>query len=325
MTLRVDMFDIHKKRLGFITEDYKKLVVNYQFRGSLFIFKSDEKEIPNFEKENKIESEKLNGKIVYHYRPKEKEFDFIFVQGKKDFIHLYEIFLVIAFGLGENIVLDFFLENFPYYPTTHYLNIREEGPEWIRFRIDLVTNPESFIACGLNLIKDSKSYFHELIPILLEINALAFNDIVFATEYGILERLSSKIRKSGIIYAEKTKEYKELKKFSGEILDVLSKKYKNVDSKSLRKKLKFDTLNYKSVTKEKIYDFLDSFNNQNIRNAKENVTTWNEMRINTLVHGCYGSRLAYFKKHIDLAKKLHRLLLTILSEEFWNELYGRKG
>jgi hypothetical protein len=319
MTLRIDMFDINKKRVGVITEDYKKLTVNFQFRSGVLLLPSEKKSI--VKKNTTIMSRDLGGKIKFRYDLEEKEFIFKFEQKKKDLNYLYKIFLVLAFGIGENISLTYFLKDFPYYPTTRYFNIVNHAPEWIRFRKELVTNPEPFILNGLNLLADDESFFQELIPILIEINALSLSDVVFAAEYGILEHLASRIRKRGNIFRKDSEEYGDLKKFQEEILDNLSHNFSRINNEPLQKKFALSTLNNKYVTKEKIYEFLDSFDNGRISKAKEHVTTWNKMRNKTLVHGCYGSRVKFFSQNKSLARELHDVLIAILAEEYWNRLY----
>lgn len=282
-----DLFDKRKRRAAFISEDYKCLIINYEFRSGA---------IP-FNKEKVIEKEHdcFGGRVGIRLT-NNKEFIFELELKEPDLDLLYDISLVAAYIFGKNLHLQYYAKNFPYYPTDEYFNLGSYSPVSPRFLKDFIENPEEVLSKIITRLKDKESYFNKFLPSLLSVNAFPYPDIIFIVELGLLEKEASKSIKGveSKIFSENSKEFKELKKFLGDINKKLRNEYPNIDKEALRNKLSIKNINEKGVTKEKMKVFLSSFSRKDINECSEYVGNWWEMRNGIIVHGTTSEGLNIF-------------------------------
>ncbi|MHA1371611.1 MAG: hypothetical protein ACTSRA_18075 [Promethearchaeota archaeon] len=304
-----DLFDKYKTRAAFISEDYKWLIINYEFRSGAI----------SFNKERVIEKEYdcFGGKAGIKLS-NNKEFIFELELKEPDLNFLYKVSLAVAYIVGKDLHLRYYYENFPYYPTDRYFNMNTFSPVSKQLFKNFIENPEEILSKIITRIENRNSYFNKFLPTLLNVNTFSYPDIVFIIELGLLEKEASKNIK-GIeskVFVRNSKEFKELESFLSDINKKLKNEYPNIDKEVLRNKLSIENINKKGVTKEKMKTFLSSFSREDISECSEYVGTWWEMRNGIIVHGTTSEGLKIFNKNKHLADRLHRLLVDFLMLEY---------
>jgi len=304
-----DLFDKHRTRTAFISEDYKRLIINYEFRSGAIPF--------NKEKVMEKEHDCFGGRASIRLT-NNKEFIFELELKEPDLNLLYRVSLIVAYIFGKNLHLQYYAENFPYYTTDRYFNLNSHSPVSQRLLKDFIKNPEEILSKIVTHIEDKGSYFNKFLPTLLHVNAFSYPDIVFIIELGLLEREASKSIKGveSKIFSENSKEFKELKSFLDDINEKLKNEYPSINNRALKNKLSVKNINEKGVTKEKMKAFLSSFSREDINECSEYVGTWWEMRKGIIVHGTTSEGLKVFDKNKHLVDRLHRLLIDFLKLEY---------
>jgi len=304
-----DLFNKHKKRFAFISENYKQLIVNYEFCSGVIPFNKEEcieKEYLCFEGEISIKLTN-NKEFIFELELKQPNLDF-----------LYKIVLAIAYIFGKNLHLQYYFKNFPYYPIDEYFNLNSHSPISSQLFKDFIKNPKEVLSKIITRIEDKDSYFNKFLPTLLKVNAFSYSDIVFIVELGLLEKEASKKVKGieGKIFNKNSKEFKDFKTFLDDINKKLKKEYPNINNAVLRNKLSIQNINDMGVTKEKIKAFLSSFSREDINECSKYVRAWWEMRKGIIVHGTTNEGFKIFNKNKCLVDRLHRLLVDFLKLEY---------
>lgn len=304
-----DLYDKTKKRVAFISEDYKCLIIDYEFRSGAIPF-SKKKVI---EKEHDCFGGRVGIRLTNN-----KEFILNLELKKPDLDFLYKVSLAIAYIVGKNLHLQYYYKNFPYYPWDHYFNLNTSSPVSKQLFKGLIENPEKILSEIINRLKDKESYFNKFLQTLLNVNAFPYPDIIFIIELGLLEKEASKKIKyiESKIFSENSEEFEKLTKFLGDINKKLKNEYPNIDKEALRNKLSIKNINEKGVTKEKMKKFLSSFSQKVINECSKYVGTWWEMRNKIIVHGTTSEGHKIFEENKQLADKLHRLLVNFLMLEY---------
>ena len=312
-----NLFDKTKKRFAYIPEDYKSLVVHYDFSVSAIFF-NKEKVI---KKEFKCFDGILNIELVNN-----KKIIFKFKTGEENLHFLYKIILALAFIFGKNLHLQYYAKNFSYYPLDQYFNLNTHSPVSSKILRDLMENPEKVLRRIINFIEDEESYFNKFFPTLVKVNVFSYQEIIFAVEFGILEKEASKkvAKIEGKIFNSDSDNFKELNCFLDEVKKILTNKYPNIDGDMLKGKLSIEQINIKGTTKEKIKKFLSSFNNKNISECSKYVDTWWNIRNGIIVHGTTNEGLKLFNENNHLVSRLHELLVYFLLLEYNDNLLKLK-
>ncbi len=310
-----NLFDLHKIRRAKISDDYKQLVVFYELQK------------PTGLKKNKIKKRMnsiiLDCDIFIEYKYKEKKLFIKITHDKSNLNKLYQIFLVIAYLLGNEIELYFKYKNFPYYDIPHNFNF---GNYHFCFSNNkrLILEPRKTIEKGYKLLQNNNSFFQKIAPFMLNINTISYSDVRFFAEFSLLEFLATKSKASGLIFQKKD-DKKELKKLSKQVLDfILKQKFKILKNKMFEEKLKNvlipTKLNEKGYAKDKITSFISKFDSSKIKSYGKYVKEWNHLRSSKgLAHGNVLKRdFQRMPKDQALEKKLHQLLSLIVYEEFSN-------
>lgn len=224
---------------------------------------------------------------------------------------LYKIALVIAYILGGNITIQFYYKCFPYYTSDRHLNLHDKFSEsFVAKRF--LRDPQHTIEALIRLLEKEDSHFRMLAPAIMQINAMPMQDLIFVAEYGLLQSLSNNFKSAAMIFDPKGEALKSLEKFSAEVLSLLSSKFPEINLPAVKNKLSVSSLNSKGTTKEKIASFLQSFDDQLVKNSVEYLDPWNKLRNSSVVtHGVLSNNFTD-SKSIDLCDKLHTLLLRIV-------------
>jgi hypothetical protein len=309
MTRVNNLYNLPKKRVAKISDDYKKLFLLYEVKNITGLKK---------DKVNKeIFSEALNCKIILDYE--NREINLKLKKKEADLDNLYQIFLVIAFLLGEEVKLLYKYENLPYFDVPHDFNFGGYPFDFIN-RKRLILDTEDILVKGFNLLQNENSIFSKLLPSMLSINSIRYSGVRFFAEYSILEYLSSN---------ENTNGKDQLKEFSKELKQIISKSLDNFEkikdneflNKKLEDKTKFSYLNNKGRSfndKEKMISYIEGFDSERISSKKEYVEDWYELRNKRgLAHGhIFKEKTKKEERDRKLMKKLHESLAQIIYKEF---------
>lgn len=308
-----NLCDKYKKREAIISEDYLFLEIHYDFGLNAIAF-NKEKVIEN-------EYDCCGGKISIKLSDN-KEFDIEFRIKEPDLKFLYQIVLSVSYILGKTVHLQYYAKNFPYYPIEHTLNMDTFSPVRSSFLKMLMYKPNEILSTELKLLNDDSSYFHDLVPAILQTNASNFIEFPFTTEFGLLQKIARNSKKiPGKIYNDETDELKLLNEFCSEINQLLATKYARIKISPIEKKITLKRLNEKSSTKEQIKEFINSFENQRIKEYCRYVDEWNQIRSHetTIAHGGNGAFVNDPNKR-RIVRELHNLLLDIIEMELIAEL-----
>ena len=309
-----NLFDLNKKRVAQISEDYKKLFVWYELKKPIGL-KKDTAKI-------KTSSSFLKCKIEIDFN---KNILFIKIeQDESDLNKLYRIFIVISYLLGSEITLFYIYKNFPYYNIPHYFNFGNYPFCFVNNR-KLILEPKKVIENGYKLLCDRNTSFSRLVPFMLNINTISYSDVRFFAEFSLLEFLARKSSTSVIFNQKEDK--KQLKKFSKEILDYIDNKILEDELEILqdgilinkiKKVLSAEDLNQKGNTKDKIISYIENFSSKDMQSYGEYVKDWNELRSKKgLAHGnILKSKSKREEKDELLKEKLHKFLSLIIYKEF---------
>ncbi|MCB9815840.1 hypothetical protein H6786_00455 [Candidatus Nomurabacteria bacterium] len=309
-----NLYDKHKIRGAFITEDNKKLIVNFEFSNK----------VVSFNKGQLIETtETLERAEVKTVLEKDKYFVCVVSTPEADLDFLYKISLAIAYVVGQNFELQYYFKEFPYYPTSHHWNIDSCNPISRRLFEDLLRSPSNTIRFLLSLLRDDATAFSQLVPTMLVVNAYNHSEVSFITEFGLLQKLSKRHDADSKLFTAEN-DLDKLSQFSNTILETLQLDYTDINIPALEKKLSTESLNSKTATNEKIVSYLNSFDKERIKSCAEYVPQWNKLRSSALV--THGGRPINVKDADKRGKmhKLHELLLDIVSLEV-NAKYGDAG
>ncbi len=300
-----DLYDKHKVRGGLISEDYRKLIINFEFRN---------KPIP-FNKENLIEAQESFDKgSIQTCLHEGKYFECVVDIDNEDLNHLFHTALIVAYILGQNFKLHYYYKNFPYYTTERYWNLDAPSPINKNLFSDLLYKPAQTVSFLLKLLLDKTSVFSQLTPALLEVNAYSHSEVSFVAEFGLLQKLANTYDTETTLFPDKQSK-KLLESFSKDIQKLLKECYPNLDSTLLSKKLSAEHLNTRGGTKDKIISYLNSHNDDRIKEYVQYVTEWNKMRSSALVtHG--GSPIdVHNREKKAVMKELHELLLDLIQKD----------
>ena len=309
-----NLYDLHKIREAIIEENNKVLAVNYEMGSALL--SSKKKEVVSQKRSFNLNC--FGGEVFIDF--KSSKLNLIVCLDEPDKNKLYQIFLVIAYLLGDNIVLKHSYEEFPFYPIPKGYNMGGYPFAFVN-RERLLLDPVKFIGRGVKLINDPESFFSKILVTLLQINNLDLFDIRFFGEFVLLEYLSRKCQVGGtILDAESNAVACEQLNF---ILDGLAQKIDKEPSlegwqkEALKKKFLFKCVNSKGALKEKINVFIDSLGEE-FEDFKQYVGQWNFLRNRKgIAHGALmSSKNKLDEKDFFLMKKLHELLCGILYKEF---------
>ncbi len=306
-----DLYDRHKIRTAFISEEYDYFNFVFEFRGSALSFNRErliEKNELFFGGELKIFLEN-NSKLTVQIKLKESNLTL-----------LYRTALVLSYIVGKNVTLDYFYKNFTYYTTEHHFNLHASSPVSNDLLHRLLKNPADTIKNLIDLLIDETSYFNKLAVGMMQMNAFSYPESVFVYEFGLLQGLAKHNKVAGILFTKKDnpKELKSLEHFSAEVTDLLENKYPEI-AQSLRKKVNSATLNARGITKEQVSLFLQQFDSPWIRECEKSIDTWNTLRSKTTTaHG--GLIDITDQTFTESSKKLHELLLRIMSDEVYKRI-----
>jgi len=308
-----NLFDLHKNRTARISEDYTELVVLYELRKPTGLRESVIKD--------KLKSKFLDCNVETYY---EKNKLIIKIKQKKsDLNKLYQIFLVIAYLLGNEITLFYLYKNFPYYYIPHYFNFGGYPFCFVNNK-RLILEAKKVIEGGYKLLHKRDSIFPKLVPFMLNINTVQYSDVRFFAEFSSLEFLASEPKVSGVIFKSKVKR-KELKQFSEDALSCVNERlnnFKKINKSVLKNKIEqfftAERLNEKGVTKDKITDYIRNLKSEHLRSYRQHVKGWNVLRSKRgLAHGnILKAKSKKEERDRLLEDKLHEFLSEIVYEEF---------
>lgn len=308
-----NLFDLHKNRFARISEDYTELIVLYELRKPTGLKESIVKD--------KFKSRFLDCDIETHYE--KNELVIKIKQEKPDLTKLYQIFLVIAYLLGNEITLLYLYKNFPYYYIPHYFNFGSY-PFCFVNNEKLILETRKVIESGYKLLHKKDSVFPRLVPFMLGINTISPSEVRFFAEFSALEFLAGETKISGVIFKSK-EEKMELKQFGNEALNCVNKRlsnFKKIDNSVLKNKIEQfftpEQLNRRGTTKDKITDYIGNFNSKHLKSYCQYVKNWNDLRNKRgLAHGnILKTKSERDQKDRLLEDKLHEFLSEMVYEEF---------
>jgi hypothetical protein len=300
-----DLNDKHKVRGGLITKDYQKLIINFEFRSKPVAF--------NKEALIEIRESLGNGEIKTHLRDG-KYFECVVTTDNENLNYLYHIALIIAYILGQNFKLHYYYKNFPYYTTERYWNLDASSPINSKLFSDLLYKPAQTISFLHDILLNQSSIFAQLVPALLEVNAYSHSEVSFVAEFGLLQKLANAHDTQSTLFTDK-KSKKLLMSFSKDIEKLLRDDYSELDLPAFSKKFSAEYLNSRGNTKDKIISFLESSNDNRIKDYIQYVTEWNKMRSSALItHGGNPIDVHNTQKKAVM-KELHELLLDLVHKD----------
>jgi hypothetical protein len=301
-----DLYDKHKHRTAFISEEYEYLYFAFEFRGTALPFNKEElidKTEEFFDGELRVYLEN-NRKLVFQVKLKEANLTL-----------LYRTAMVLAYVAGKNVTLQYYYKNFPYYTTDHHFNLHADSPISKDLLRRLLEKPADTVKSLIDLLTDEDSYFNKLAVGMMQMNAFSYPESIFVYEFGLLQGLAKNNKVSGNLFNKTTNptELKQLEDFSLEATSLLENKYPEI-AEVLRKKIDPVTLNSRGVTKDQIRIFLQQFENAWVREHEKHIDTWNGLRSKTTTaHG--GSIDITDQTFTEAARDLHNLLLRIMADE----------
>jgi len=323
MTRTNNLLDLHKERVVRFSNDYKKLFVSYELGR------------PTGLKAKKLDyhfnSKSIgNGHIVYKDRR-------LFIEiniGHESLDKLFKIFLVIAYFLGNEIKLYYLYKNFPYYDIPHDFNF--DGYTFcFSNQKYLISEAQHAIETGYLLINKDKE-FNKILYAILLINTIPEVSIRFFAEYSMLEFLSQKYSKSvkGTIF-NKREEKRKLTQFTKNIKQCIQKAEINLpqDMKKnnlLTKKIdeirkKLDDINNKETWKDRIKNYIVSFDSQHIRSFSQYLEQWSDLRNKKgLAHGNVFHQKIDKNKDSIIMRELHELLAKIIFDKYKKAVLEQK-
>ncbi len=307
-----NLFDLLKYRRAEITEDNKSLIVNYEIKSSHFN-RDQETEVS---KKRSFNFSMLSGKVDISF--KKPHLTLSINLKTEDRKKLFQIFSIIAYLLGENILLKYSCENFPL-PVPRGYNFGGYYFDFVNTK-KLILKPIENIETGLKLMNDEKSFFSQILYSMLQINNIDLIDIRFFGEFVLLESLARKEKSKNTILNKKDNpdEYAEVNSLLKKIICKLdtSKILSTQQKTFIKRKLSFEKINNKGSTKEKILLFLGGLG-EKFEKFKPYVNDWNKLRSSRIAH---GGQKSVTNDEIILMKELHHLLGNILFTEFKEKL-----
>ncbi len=308
-----NLFDLHKKRIARITDNYKELVVFYELRKPTGLKKDIVK--------NKLRSRFLNCDIEINFN--KNSLSIKISQKESDLNKLYQIFLVIAYLLGNEVTLFYTYKNFPYYDIPHDFNFGNYPFCFVNNK-RLIVETKKVLESGYKLLHKDDSFFSKLVPFLLSINTIQYSDVRFFAEFSALEFLASKSKISGLIFKSK-EEKRKLKQFSEDALNCVSERlnnFKEINKPALKDKIEqvftAERLNEKGVIRDKITDYIENLNSEHLRSYRKYVKDWSDLRNKKgLAHGnILKTKSKKDERDRLLENKLHEFLSEIVYQEF---------
>jgi hypothetical protein len=301
-----DLYDKHKHRTAFISEEYDYLYFAFEFRGTALPFNKEElidltEEFCDGELRVYLEN---NRKLVLQVKLKEENLTL-----------LYRTVMVLAYIVGKNVTLQYYYKNFPYYTTDHDFNLHASSPISKNLLRRLLEKPADTVSTLIDLLTDESSYFNKLAVGMMQMNAFSYPESIFVYEFGLLQGLAKNNKVSGNLFnkTNSSTELKQLEEFSLEATSLLESKYPEI-AEILKKKIDPITLNSRGVTKDQIRLFLQQFESVWIREHEKHIDAWNTLRSKTTTaHG--GSVDITDQTFTGAARELHNLLLQIMADE----------
>lgn len=306
----MNLFDLTKTRIASINEEWTSLNIIYEFSSNP-LSSWEKNKSKKFNKKTSI------GKIKCHVvgQLDNKTFVLNIKTNKPERTFLYQLILCFTYIVGKNISVNYYVDNFPYYPVKREFDFdRTSCPSQIK---SLITNPPEILQKALVLLRKKDAFFKKIVPLLEEINIYDYQQITFLIEFSLLEKLANeKIKLEGRIFPKNSNELKELKSFSKKAIKLLSS-FTSINIEPIKSKLSTYFLNSKGTTKEKLNTFIDSFGNKIIDDYKSYVKKWSQIR-SQLAHGLFSNE--DLKKDINVMRKIHTLLVDIVDLEFDSKL-----
>lgn len=306
-----NLYDLYKHRLAVMKEDEKTLIINYEL-GTVLLGNT-----PSEINQPRSFSSSSFGQMDIHYQNKMLVLSFNLKQPDSNL--LFQIFLVVAYLVADNITLFQAYKNFPYGLIPKSYTMGEYAFSFTN-RERFIREPKKIIEKGLQLLNNQNSYFSKLLLPLLKINDLDLYDIRFFAEFVLLERLSRDEKiKTTILQKENVRAKIELNK----ILDSCNQSilqsglFSETEKLALKKKFSFEKINLKGGSKDKIYLFIDSLGDK-FSEYKECVDAWHVLRTEKgLAHGAlFSEGVSLNQKDMAMMQKLHEFLCKLLFREF---------
>jgi hypothetical protein len=254
-----------------------------------------------------------SGLIKTHLRDG-KYFECVVTVDAENLNYLFQIALIIAYILGQNFKLHYYYKNFPYYTTERYWNLDASSPVNKKLFSDLLYKPAQTISFLHDILLDQSSVFAQLVPPLLEVNAYSHSEVSFVAEFGLLQKLANAHSTQSTLFTDENSK-KLLKLFSKDIEKLLQENYPELDVPALSKKFSDQSLNSRGNTKDKIISYLNSHDNNRIKDYGQYVAKWNQMRSSALVtHGGNPIDVGNTAKKAVM-QELHELLLDLVQKD----------
>ncbi len=316
-----NLYEFHKEkyRYAVMDENYKKLTVVLKYHTNPLSSKSVRKQYES-KKMHKLRKPKVS---ISKYEVGKNTFKIEINQKKKNQQNLYDIFIIICYLFGKQIILHRYINGFPFFPTPEAMSFGRYNFDFGNARL-LLTDTEKVIQTCHILLTDQSTYFSQLVPFLLRMNTLPYPEVRFTAEFTALELLSNSQQVSGNILKEEEKiSFKEWKE---EIIDLLRAE-RNLSSESKEYIInKINKLPEKGVIKEKVYDFIKGLNSQELQKNLKNIKKWYELRNDkSIAHSnILKSKTKITKKDLELMKDLHHFLGDIVNNEFRDKFKAMK-
>lgn len=313
MTRVNNLWDLHKKRDLFISRDNKRLIVDYEGFSPSFL----KEYLQRCESKFRIEtifgdaSISLNDRSLFHAE---------IVTEKPSLDDLWRVAMILAYFLGDGVMVYVHSDEIPHYPIPRGLNLGGGGDSYFA-RSTFARDPKHAIEAGFDLLNDEISLFRQLLVPMLQINTIPFFDIRFLGEFVLLEQLSkNQISSSFIVNDEKT--LLQLQTILDSAQKAVSESviFSEEHKQLLQRKLKLDVINTKASTKDRMYSFIESLGSE-FREYAEDVRTWNMLRNKGIAHGAsLASKIDMNDVDTRCMKRLHNLLCMLIYRDFQRQV-----
>lgn len=304
MSINQNLFDFHRTREMFITNDHRKLILEYEFSS----FKTSEKFGLVVNKEYSYSASNLELKIKF-LDTRKLSATFSLPSENLDF--LYKVAILMAFIVGDNVTLTFYSKEFEFAPIVHFFNAGIGTHQREKLLTNFFADPVKEMGILLCLLEDKETIFAKILPDIIKVNAFGFVDIRFIVEFGILERLAQNEKVSGVLFANKSTEYNLLKEFSKKINNLIDEEYPEISLPEIKNKINLSKLNEKGVSRIKIESFLGK-NPRLLNHYKEYISEFSQLRNQIIVHGTSNAGLEQLRTKRHIPERMHDLMLELV-------------
>ena len=304
MSINQNLFDFHRTREMFITNDHKKLILEYEFSS----FKTNEKFGLAVNKEHSYIASNLEVQIKFLDT---RKISVTFLLPSENLDYLYKIAILMSFIVGDNVTLTFFSKEFEFAPIIHYFNAGTGRHQREKLLNNFFTDPVKEIEVLHCLLEDKETVFAKVLPDIIKVNAFGFVDIRFIVEFGILERLAQNEKVSGVLFTDKSTGFDLLKDFSKKINNLIDEEYPEISLPEIKNKISLSKLNEKGVSRIKIESFLGKYPRL-LNHYKEYISDFSQLRNQIIVHGTSSEGLERLRTKRHVPERMHDLMLELV-------------